>query len=216
MVDGVVTSLVEDAAFHRLNELVHVDGGSASVHTTAVGWFFAAKGGDPRDVGLGGYGHMGCCNLLVLRQVLSVDEVRDKTLDRNEGGRSPNWPSTHDLVRLGRDRDMVKAQKETEAGAEGRSFTDPMLVARAFLVHVAGFSKEEALQLRELGISSPEREVYVGTISGTTKANVRVVVSRPAWLSFYAKDPARVAWVVIGAYADDRIGPDEGHSSVLK
>lgn len=27
-----------------------------------------------------------------------------------------------------------------------------------------------------------------------------VVVSRPYWLSYYAKDPKRVSWVVLAAY----------------
>jgi hypothetical protein len=32
------------------------------------------------------------------------------------------------------------------------------------------------------------------------KATYMVVVSRPYLLSFYAQDPKRIAWVVIGAY----------------
>ena len=33
-----------------------------------------------------------------------------------------------------------------------------------------------------------------------THAVYMVVVSRPYWLSFYARDPKRVAWVVAAAY----------------
>ena len=34
----------------------------------------------------------------------------------------------------------------------------------------------------------------------TKKASYMVVVSRPYWLSFYAKDRQKVAWVLAAAY----------------
>jgi len=36
--------------------------------------------------------------------------------------------------------------------------------------------------------------------TGQKKATYMIVLSRPYLLSFYARDPTRVAWVVIGAY----------------
>lgn len=35
-----------------------------------------------------------------------------------------------------------------------------------------------------------------------------VVVSRPYWLSYYAKDRKRVAWVVLAAYESSCGGPN--------
>jgi hypothetical protein len=32
------------------------------------------------------------------------------------------------------------------------------------------------------------------------KASYMAVVSRPYWVSFYSKDPDRVAWIAIAAY----------------
>lgn len=32
------------------------------------------------------------------------------------------------------------------------------------------------------------------------KQSYMIVVSRPYWMSSYAKDPKRVAWIVLGAY----------------
>jgi len=43
------------------------------------------------------------------------------------------------------------------------------------------------------------RVVYEWNPPGKAQAYV-VVVSRPYWLSFYAQDPKRVAWVVLASY----------------
>ena len=41
---------------------------------------------------------------------------------------------------------------------------------------------------------------YGGTRPRGKRERYMVVVSRPYWLSFYAKDPAKVAWVVLAAF----------------
>jgi hypothetical protein len=44
------------------------------------------------------------------------------------------------------------------------------------------------------------RFIYEWRRTGKKKVTYMVVVNRPYWLSFHARDPKRVAWVVAGAY----------------
>jgi len=69
MVEGVMTPLVDDAKTRRFVKVVQT--GHAGGPSTLIGHFFSGKPSRLPDRTIwGGYGHMGCCSLLVIQQVL--------------------------------------------------------------------------------------------------------------------------------------------------
>lgn len=75
VVDGVTLPLIDDALFHRFDN--HIRGASSEVTFPAAlrGHFFAGKKQPAAGEGFySNYGHLGCCSLLVIEQVVSVDD----------------------------------------------------------------------------------------------------------------------------------------------
>jgi hypothetical protein len=92
----------------------------------------------------------------------------------------------------------IRAQKEAEASDKAWSFTDPRHVAVDTLARVLNVDEESITGMTEVS-TKPGRVVY-GWRPHSDETGYMVVVSRPYWLSFYAADPKKVAWVVIAAY----------------
>jgi hypothetical protein len=80
-VDKIPIPLVVDKRFHEFDRLVQREPGSV-VHATIVGRFFSGQqmAAGRKDV-YGGYGHLGCCSLLAIQQVISVDPQGREDLD---------------------------------------------------------------------------------------------------------------------------------------
>jgi hypothetical protein len=82
-VEEIPVPLVDDAYFQRFDDLLHRHRYTLLLHATVVGRFFAGeKIHNPKGTYWGGYGHFGCCSLLVIQQVLSVEpltQVRHET-----------------------------------------------------------------------------------------------------------------------------------------
>ena len=73
VVEGIPTRLIEDALFHRFDARVRTQG-DVRFRARLIGRFFAGvKQRTPKGEVWGGYGHFGCCSLLVIQQVLTVD-----------------------------------------------------------------------------------------------------------------------------------------------
>jgi hypothetical protein len=77
-VEGVKVPLVQDAVFFSFDGLLHPSvrqEHAPTVHATVIARFFAGRIQHyPKGDLWGGYGHLGCCSLFVVQQVLSVDE----------------------------------------------------------------------------------------------------------------------------------------------
>lgn len=72
VVEGIETRLIDDALFRRFDARVRTHD-HVSFRAHLVGRFFAGlKQQTPKGVFWGGYGHLGCCSLLVIQQVLAV------------------------------------------------------------------------------------------------------------------------------------------------
>jgi hypothetical protein len=87
----------------------------AIVHATIRGRFFAGQEiADPRGKRWGGYGHMGCCSLLVIEQVVAVDPHDRDDLDYESFVDVPDVDKLkcgyQDLMDLRPYRDMINAQ----------------------------------------------------------------------------------------------------------
>ena len=73
VVEGIATRLIDDALFRRFDAQVRTRG-DVSFRAQVIGRFFAGlKQHTPNGDFWGGYGHLGCCSLLVIQQVLAVD-----------------------------------------------------------------------------------------------------------------------------------------------
>jgi hypothetical protein len=75
---------------------------------------------------------------------------------------------------------------------------EPPHVATAALVQLANLDEGTVTKLKEKQHS--QGRIIYELKKDEGKATYMIVLSKPYLLSFYAKDPKRVAWVVIGAY----------------
>jgi len=200
VVENIPVPLIDDAYFRKLDELIKSSDGSI-VHATIVGRFFAGK---PLQLieGARGYGHMGCCTLLAIQQVLSVDPHERDDLDYGSSIDRPRLDKVgcgyRDLAPLQSFAELMDVQRRAELGEQAWVFDDPKRVATEFLTHFANVDQKSVIELREKH-KAPGRFVYEWSPRKTRKAYM-IVVSRPYWLSFYSKDSRKVACVVGAAY----------------
>ena len=202
-VEGIEVPLTTDEHFDAFDTLIH-NPPDTVVRTTLVGRFFAGK--ETRfpsgEVAWRGYGHMGCCSLLAIQQVISVDPHDRKDLDYRSSPDQPNLEKVgcgfQDLVPPWPYSDWVKAQQTADLQGSEFAFENPRQVATAALIQLAKLDESTVTKLKERQHS--QGRVIYELKKDEGKATYMIVLSKPYLLSFYAKDPKRVAWVVIGAY----------------
>jgi hypothetical protein len=203
IVEGISVPLVEDERFRQFYRLIH-DESDTVVRAMIVGRFFAdekEKYGDRRG-NWGGYGHFGCCSLLAIQQIVSMDPHDRDNLDYRA---SPDQPDL-DKLKCGTsqilgpvpsDRAAFDIQHKGEAGKQAWIFDDPQKVAADFLTQNLHIHESTISGVSEK--SSQGRRVYEWHPHGEPEIYM-VVVSKPYWLSLYAESEGRVAWIVIAAY----------------
>lgn len=207
-VEGIHLPLVDDEAFETFDREIQPPFRSGRfgsiVHATLVGRFFAGRQetGQNGQKWWMGYGHMGCCSLFVIQHVLAVTPQDRNDLDY---GASPDQPDIDKvgcgyrfLTPIEPGATALSAQRAAEENSSTDAFDDSVAVASAFLKATLKSPAVGTLSLREKR-RGPGRVVYV---SGNPNAPPKfmVIVSKPAWLIFYARDPKRVAWIVTAAY----------------
>jgi hypothetical protein len=201
VVEGIQIPLSTDKQFFQLDKILQRPG-STTVQATIVGRFFTGRRTEEGDrVTFNGFGHFGCCSLLAIQQVKSVDKQDRNDLDY---GASFDEPDIHDAgctmeyLRSWYPQNIIEHQKRAENGEREWSFDDPHRVASEGLREVWEEKIKEIGPLRETR-RAPGRIVY----DWRPKKNgpsFMVVVSRPYLLSFYAKDKQRIPWVLAAAY----------------
>jgi hypothetical protein len=199
-VEKIAIPLVDDELFRKFDELVQRPPDSL-VHARIVGRFFSGRKMQyPAGTFWGGYGHMGCCSLLAIERVLSVDSQDRKDLDHRAWADQPNIEDVgcgyRDLLPLEPYAGAMQAQRAADTGSDEWPFDDPQRVATQSLAALLKISASSIPDLKPK-TQAQGRAVYEWK---RKDASYMVVVSRPYWLSFYAKDPKRVAWVTIAAY----------------
>lgn len=203
VVEGVSVPLVDNSLFRRFDKLIH-DEADTVAHATVVGRFFPGER-EPSANGSGnwgGYGHFGCCSLLVIQQVISVDPHDREDLDYRASEDQPDLDKLkcgtfQDIGPQPSDRLVLDIQHRAEAGEGSWILDDPKRVALSFLAQELRIDQKTITGLDER--KSRGRVVYDWHPAGNHETYM-VVVSRPYWLSFYAADESKVAWVVIAAY----------------
>ena len=150
----------------------------------------------------GGFGHFGCCTLLAIQQVVSIDPHDSAELDYRAESDQPNVEKAgcgYDILdELSNRNDLIKAQQRADLGQEEWVFSDPQRVATEGLARLLKLPNPSTIKLTQTN-QTQGRIIYWWRPRGKT-THYMVVVSRPYVSSFYAKDPKRVAWVMIGAF----------------
>ncbi|HLG12908.1 MAG TPA: hypothetical protein VJH03_00070 [Blastocatellia bacterium] len=202
MVENIPIPLANDEHFREFDKLIHRRPDSI-VRATVVGRFFSGQQVRyPAGVFWSGYGHMGCCSLLAIQQVLSVYPHDRDDVDYCAAPDQPRIDKVgcgfRDLLRIRPQDDLIEAQRRAEHGQREWSFSDPQRVASDALARLLN-TGEAAITGMKQTRKAQGRMVYEWPAKAKS-ANYVIVVSRPYWLSFYAEDPKRIAWVVIAAY----------------
>jgi hypothetical protein len=200
VVEGISVPVVDDALFHRFDDFLHQDTRmGTSVHATVIARFFAGRIQHyPAGDLWGGYGHMGCCSLFVIQQVLSVDDQRRPDLDYSDTPEQPTCYTVQILTMPDTQSLMLDAQRRAEQGVEAYAFTSDHDVAVAAMKSYVKDLKAGDLTLK-VKSRNTYRSVYVASVQGSAD-HYMIVLSRPYWLSLSAADPTKVAWVVLGSY----------------
>jgi hypothetical protein len=207
VVENIPIPLIENDQFHEFDKLIQPpfrsDRHGAIVHATVVGRFSAGKQIHyPKTTFWGGYGHMGCCSLLTIQEIKSVSSQDRDDLDYGASADQPDIDKTgcgyRDLTAIQPASDLMHAQQEADIGQRDWVFDDPQRVASEALARFAKIDQSSIAGLKQTR-KMQGRTVYEWSLAGKAETYM-FVVSRPYWLSFYAHDPKRVAWVVVAAY----------------
>jgi len=204
IVEDIPVPLVDDDRFRAFDELIH-DEGDTVVQATAIGRFFSGEKttfqtGITRWIG---YGHMGIGSLFVIQQVLSVEPHDRADLDYRATTDQPDLDKDgctgySDLIRGQQGREVIELQRQAETGDGSWAFEDARRVAADAL------ARSLKVELGSVGELRQSHQVKGGVVYNwrpqTGKVAYMVVVSRPYWLSFYARDPHRVAWIAVAVY----------------
>lgn len=197
VVEDIPIPLVEDELFRTFDKRLQRPPDS-TVHATIVGRFFSGEKIElPGGTIYGNYGHMGCCSLLAIQQVVSVDNQQRSDLDYGASYDQPDTSCYQFLKVSETDQDLIQAQQKAEADSSGTNLNSPEQVAASTLARILKID-EKLIKLKQTR-KAQGRFVYWWKPK-TKEEKYMVVVSRPYWLSFYAKDPQKVAWVVTAAY----------------
>lgn len=199
VIENIPIPLTDDARFRKFNALVQKRP-SSTVRATIVGRFFSGKQRPSPDGAIWeGYGHLGCCSLLAIQQIVDVDTQRRNDLDYESSVDQPNA----DKVGCGYsflepDQNPIETQRQAELGQQEWHFTDPQRVASEALAKLLSI-KEESISELKVTRKIQGRVVYQWRPKAKRESYM-IVVNRPYWLSFYAKDTKKIVWVVAAAY----------------
>lgn len=203
VVENIPIPLTDDARFREFNALVQKRP-SSIVHATIIGRFFSGK--QQKSAGgviWEGYGHMGCCSLLAIQQIVAVDSQQRDDLDYAASVEGPETIKRHCLsyrylTPISNGKEILEAQQKAETGERDWSFNDPRRVATNALARFLNTKEEAITKLRE--VRRTKSRVVYNFLSVEKLKSYLVVVNRPYVLSFYAKDPKKIPWVVVAAY----------------
>jgi hypothetical protein len=201
-VEGFQIPLTIDENFKKFDTLVHAERATV-VQATVIGRFFAGNAGKPES--LPGYGHLGCCTLLAIQQVTSVEPYGNADLDS----------STEDFVMdppgggcsIANIADDLKepasndAQQKADIQQDPIPFDHPDQIAKTALMQAENLSDTAVASLRQTK-RTQGRITYQLKIenSNRTFTTYTIVVHKPYSQTFYAINPHRIAWTVMALY----------------
>jgi hypothetical protein len=205
IIENIPLPLTDNQLFENFDKAIQPPfraGQSGAVeHATLIGTFFAGQQMETATEHYwGGYGHMGCCSLLAIQEVRDADTERHPYLDYGESNEKLDLPDPDCTLRMllpdEQNAALMQAQHDADSGARSWALTDPARVAADALSRL---TKKKSLVTADVKLArdSVARKAYQWE---SKKKTYTVVVSRPYWLSYYARDPKQVAWVAVAAY----------------
>lgn len=200
-VENIPISLTVDEPFQQFDKLIQQEY-DTTIHATLIGRFFSGKKLEyPNATVWGGYGHMGCCALLAIERIVSVDPHDRKDVDYGASDIIPELNKLNSYRILSPNessKDLIMAQQKAESGERGWSFDNPLQVASDALASLTKVSEKSIIGITQIR-QSQGRIVYRWK-NRATGATYFVIVSRPYWLSYFAQDREKVAWVATRVY----------------
>jgi hypothetical protein len=199
VVEKIRVPLVENRHLEEFHAGLRVGGGSM-LRARLKGRFFAT----PADRKFG-YGHLGCCELFVIEEVIAVDSYGTAGLDPHSSYRSHGMPSAcryvDSLKSITWGSQMLGEYRTAETSSDPLTFTDPLAVARRALAELLHISEPppESVFIDHAG---PGRHEYFW-LNPADGATIKLIVSKPRWLAYYAKDPTHMPWLAIGVTKED-------------
>lgn len=205
VVEGITIPLVVDETYAIFDKALEPRPYGAMVRAKLVGRFFSGKKTkypNGNEVWTG-FGHMGMASLFAIQQVLSVDVGDQSGLDHGTSVEQPDrkregCDSSYTILTDEVFSVMVDQQKKAEDGERSWALDEPQRVAAEELAKHTKTFKGKVSELKEAA-RTDGRIIYHW--HSTAGAKFMIVVNRPYWLSFYAKDPAKTVWVVAAAYS---------------
>lgn len=175
---GRRTGLVNNARFREFDQLIR-QAPDRVARVTLQGRFLARQGE-------AGYGHFGQFHLLAVEQVMAVEPQTLAGLDYRAGVDRPTVGIGCWVKELPQktQAELIEEQKQADRGERLWALTDARRVAEET---VPGVGLQEK--------SRTGGRVVFASMDGRRE----VVVSRPYWLSFSAREASRTAWVVVRA-----------------
>jgi hypothetical protein len=206
VIDNITIPLKVDQQFQDFDKAIQppfrTGQYGAVEHATLVGRFFAGQRMDDAEHSWGGYGYLGCCSMIVIQEVKDADPQAHPELDYGESNDHLNFSQPGCALRMllpeEQDAALMQAQKDADTGTRDWAFSDPARVASDVLTRTAHIHHDAVADMK-LTQDSPARKTYESKGAQNSKSYT-VVVSHPYWLSFYARDPHRVAWVASVAF----------------
>ena len=196
-VEDIQVPLQTDQTFEQFTNLLKAET-DTTARATLVGRFFAGGKETGKDSTYWrGYGHMGCCSLFVIQSVEAFDPHTKTGLDysaeagwyEKEGCEvgSLRWLKHISVSDVSSAKFAIREQEQADSGERAWTFADSAKVAQESL---KPYFEERIPTLRNVK-HAPGRQVFRWRDG---KKLVVVVVTRPYWLSFYAKSQS-VAWI---------------------
>ena len=196
-IDGLEIPLVNDSKFQQFTTLLKNEP-DTTVRFTAVGRFFSGQKQTVNGVThWGGAGHMSCCSLFAIQRVESFEPHTRGDLDyTSEAGWYENEGCKYKTLRYVRHvsipypegvAEVIAEQRKADSGEGSWAFNDPQRVASESL---------KTLYPDEVPVLKRMKNTRARQVFWWNRKNNRVVVvvTRPYWLSFYARSNS-VAWV---------------------
>jgi hypothetical protein len=195
VVEKIRIPLVENRLLEDFYAGLRVQRGGALLRARLKGRFFAT----PTDRKFG-YGHLGCCELFVIEEVIAVDSYGTADLDPHSSYRSHGTRSAcrhvDSLKSMTWDSKTLAEYRAAEKSSDPSIFTEPLAVARralAELLHIPEPPSESVF----IDHAGPGRHEY-SWLNPADGMTIKVIVSKPRWLAYYAKDPTHLPWLAIG------------------
>lgn len=201
-IENITIPLVGDEKFKNFRELLsHSNGTGVSILATVEGRFFSGrKKQRPDKTYYGGFGHMGGYSLFAIQKVIRIDEFRGENLNYFLEPDFPEYEDAdnHEFFRLSDIKERIELQRSADNGERKWSFENPQKVATETLSNNLKIDEKSIVRLRI--INKMKDQVAYKWIQLSTGETFITVVSRPSWLSFYAKNKHKVAWIPVALY----------------